>query len=519
MKKILFVATLFFTAFFSQSVFAQSQLSYSGGITEGIKLPKTTEQLLVQSTASQTAGKTQTLSYKEVLFLSGKPDTFEGTLTLKSSSGIPNNKNLGTYTETYQIAPLKTATTGAASKTSTIIFTVNWRRVAGTTQIIKDYELKSWAEQITTGGKTYVLDPKKSAYSKSIIEEKKPGAIYTKGNISGLAVYNVSGSQSGVISMDMDGDVYACDTVWSNTETQRLNVVIDSQIPSDIWQLQVQVRPSVSVNKVIQYSKNEPTAISFDGNYYEVMKNQSILEYTIYQMPKKYEDLVANEGSISIATRNTFEQLHAPENLGFLKGNFAQTDISKLFSMQVLTGSPTKYIPNQAMTRAQFAAALVKAVKVPIAQPATTSSTKKSPTIFLFADVNSTRSDFYYIQAAYNAGIAVGQSNGKFNPDVPITRQEAIAMLINTLGLSNLGMGSSTGMTKFIDNAKIAPWAKSSVSAAEKIGLIRGDTNGAVRPQDKMTKAESAAFINNFVNYLRSGITKDYSENIVNYAN
>ena len=67
------------------------------------------------------------------------------------------------------------------------------------------------------------------------------------------------------------------------------------------------------------------------------------------------------------------------------------------------------------------------------------------------------------------------------------------------------------------DDEDIPVWAKRSIYVADKIGLTTGFPGGYMYPNDYMTKAEAAAFMNRFINYLQEDLKKDYRENIISY--
>ena len=165
---------------------------------------------------------------------------------------------------------------------------------------------------------------------------------------------------------------------------------------------------------------------------------------------------------------------------------------------------------------------LVKAVKLPVEDDSKTkkkTSKKKSEVVnIVFPDVTEDRPEYKYIMAAYKNGLAVGRDNGHFYTDSPIERQEAIVILLRTLGLENLGL-EPTSITPFTDNQYIADWAAKEVYAAARLGIIAGDSDGNFRPKSFVSKAEAAAFVNRLVTYMRSDLLIDYTEHIVNYAN
>ncbi len=501
-------------------VFADvGDFGFFGGISAGRKLPKTTELVLEQQGSKKSDDEFEAV-YKEKMFLTGIPTTFEGLMTVESKQKSGGNSKAGeekkadTFDVEYTIKSTDATTPGNVIDRK-IKYTVNYRKEGN--QVIKDYEIdepNDWKETMTINEVAYTIDNRQSESNISVIESHTPGVTYYKGDISHKAVYTNEGNK---VVWELSGTFYGYDSAWSSTETHR----IDGTVTTDSWQMQYQIRPSVSVGKTLQYSENEPTAISFSGNYREVMQNRSGLSYNIYSMPMGNTYTVPTEGNESIDTFNTFEQLIAPD-LGFLKGHFAEGDIKKLFAMQILDGEPKFYQPSQSITRGQFVSMLVKAVKLPVEDDSKTkkkTSKKKSEVVnIVFPDVTEDRPEYKYIMAAYKNGLAVGRDNGHFYTDSPIERQEAIVILLRTLGLENLGL-EPTSITPFTDNQYIADWAAKEVYAAARLGIIAGDSDGNFRPKSFVSKAEAAAFVNRLVTYMRSDLLIDYTEHIVNYAN
>lgn len=474
-------------------------LGFFGGFSEGRKLPKTTEQL-IQSKNNKNTKNQVTMPYKEVIFLTGTPTEFNGNITINSKS--EPTEDIGNYKVNYKIQKGDTTAEGVDINRN-IEYNVNFRKENN--QTIKDFEVSKWTETINVSGKNFALDPKQSKSSISIIEDKTPGVTYYKGDISQRAVYTTEGSP---ITYDINGVIYGYSSAWSSTETQKLNCTVST--PD--WQMEFQIRPSVSVGKTLQYSDNEPTAISFAGNYKEIMQNKSGLKYDIYTLPPQFY-YTEKTGQASIPSFNTFEQLIAP-NTEFLKGHFAEHDIKKLFAMQIIEGDPKFYKPNQAITRGEFTEMLVKAIKLPIED--INNNKKGAPIEIAFSDVMPERKEYPYIMAALKSGLAVGKNDGRFHIDEPIERQEAIVILLRALGLEYLGL-DPTPITPFVDDKYIANWAKKEVYAANRISIVSGDANGKFNPKALMSKAEGAAIINRLINYMRKDMQIDYAENIVNF--
>ncbi len=481
-------------------------MGYFGGTSEGRRLLKTSDEVLQKAGTSKSSNsKNASFDYKEMVFLGGEPSVFEGTMTVKSNGDNIDyiKEPSGSYKESYTID--SNSKTGDTSIKRAVTYNVNY--YTSGQQVIKDYEATSWKETITTPNGSFTLDEDASNFDMSIIEDHKPGVVYYKGDISSQAVYTDGTTQY------QEGSFYGYYSAYSSTETHRMDGTIDFGDGSG--QYQYQVRPSVTVDKTIVYDKNEPQLTSFEGNYKEVISNESGLMYDVYITPPQYYN-VTKSGQTDIQSFNTFEQLVAPDT-SYLKGNFAEYDIKKLFAMGILDGDPKHYQPTQAITRGQYVEMLAKAIKLDTTKYEGKTGSKKNPTPIVFPDVPSTRDDYKYIMAAYESGLTIGRQNGHYYPDAPLTREEAIVILLRALGLETLGL-DSTPVTPFADDAKISSWAKRNIYAAQRIGLISGDANGNFNPQSFVTKGEAAALVNRLIDYMRNDLADDYGRNIVHFA-
>jgi len=113
----------------------------------------------------------------------------------------------------------------------------------------------------------------------------------------------------------------------------------------------------------------------------------------------------------------------------------------------------------------------------------------KEPTEISFNDVEGHWAK-EVIQQAIRKGIVKGYADGTFKPNASITRAEFTVMLMNALQTEY----TETTLS-FTDLAKIGAWAQSAVARAVKAGFIQGDTEGAFRPNDAVTRAEMAVMV------------------------
>jgi hypothetical protein len=485
-------------------------MGFHGGISESRHLPRTLETVLLEQNDGRRSRRNSRnssieMAYSEFVFLNGAPVLLEGTKTV-----VPGSPERDSTSGTYETEHRVTANAGAGDTiTRTKAFDVQYRLEGR--QMIYTYVLNknTWSETIAVGGNTFRLDPARSSFVISIFEDRTPGINFYRGDISARLVY--TGGPDGITTVEKTGEFYGFSTAWSATETHRINV----SITNDNWALQYQIRPSVNVNKELQFVYNEPTIISFEGNYRELHQSFAGLRYDIFTKPNSMWD-IPDTGSHSMETFNVFEQLPAPD-LSFIRGHSAEDDIHRLFAMQILQGDTRFFVPNQAITRGQFLTALARTIKLPVEEvvlPRATRGQQPVP-LTLFSDVNSDRPEFRYIQAIQRAGIAFGRADGKFYFDYPISRQEAVVTTIRALGLTNLGL-NPTVVSPFLDSDSIADWAIRDVNVALLLDLIAPDVNGNLNPRRAMSKAEAAAMLNHLLDYMRNGIVAHYSEQLVN---
>ncbi|MCL2577450.1 MAG: S-layer homology domain-containing protein [Defluviitaleaceae bacterium] len=535
MKKQVFTALLVIILVVSMlpvTVFARphriGDMGFHGGISEARHLPRTLETIMLEqgvTNRNNRSGRNSAIrmAYSEYIFLGGTPVLYEGTMDIIPgipspfwTAPVPDDGNTaGTYRVEHHVprqgarAPAQGEDTSEVSITRTSIFDVQYNIVDN--QVIYTYVIDktTWAERIVTAEGTFTLDPARSTFVISIHEDRTPAVSFYRGDISARLVYTREGAGDTIVVKD--GEFYGFATAWSATETHVTNV----SVVNDNWALQYQIRPSVSVNKILQYVQNTPTIISFEGNFRELHQSFAGLRYDIFVKPNSMWD-VPDTGNHSMETFNVFEQLPASD-LSFLRGHPAEDDIHRLFAMQILQGDPRFYIPNQAITRGQFLTALARTIKLPVEEVVLPRARRgqQPVALTLFSDVNSDRPEFRYIQAIQRAGIAFGRADGKFYFDYPISRQEAIVTTIRALGLTQLGL-NPTVISPFADSDDIAYWAIRDVNAALMLDIIAPDAEGNLHPRREISKGEAAALFNHLLEFMRNGIVRHYSEQMVN---
>lgn len=474
------------------------EIGYFGGVSDGRNLPYTIDAYVDSGIKPETQ-----FDYREVVFLSGTPVVCRGTITVTKDDVDFAAEPVGTYTERYTVSASDADTETTINRN--ITFVTSYRVLDGVfkRQIIRTSILSRWTESITVGGVAYTLLPDESTFSKASVEDVTAGVSYFDTEISYHARYSADGTNT--VDMLVNGDSYGYQQPWSKLETQDLTIQISND-GGETYSTVVDIKPVLEAKKTIYYDQTSPYPISFGGTYNQRLERQGTLTYAIETGSATLtDDQMTGEALISPA--NEVEKLVIPENLEFIEGHWAQEDLKKLYSMEIFTETPHNGMQIEAMSRGAFVKALSLAMRIDTsAYEATTRTKRVMPQIF--GDVPSTHPYYKYVMGAYDTKLVNGIGED-FDVDVPITRQEAFTIYVRVIGLERLGV-TDAPKTPFIDDAKIAEWARKEIMAGYNLGIIKGDASGKVNPTTWISKAEGAAIINRLIDYLREEIATDY---------
>ncbi|HEY9761678.1 MAG TPA: S-layer homology domain-containing protein [Trichocoleus sp.] len=169
-----------------------------------------------------------------------------------------------------------------------------------------------------------------------------------------------------------------------------------------------------------------------------------------------------------------------------LGDHWAKPFIEALAQHNLIRGLDTgEFQPNAPMTRAQYAALLMKAFQ-PQAKLPPTSFTDVSPS-FWAADA---------IQSAYRAGFLSGFPDYTFAPDHPLVRVQAWVSLVNGLGLLAGQPANLALLTRFVDRQNIPTYAQEAVAKATQMGLVVNSPEvQQLRPNNVASRADIAAAV------------------------
>ena len=153
--------------------------------------------------------------------------------------------------------------------------------------------------------------------------------------------------------------------------------------------------------------------------------------------------------------------------------HWSKDAVNDMASRLIVNGvNETHYNPNAAITRAEFAAIIVRALGLP-------ENGKTVP----YGDVKS--SDWFVgaVAKAQEYDIIKGYEDGTFRPSKTITRVEAMAMIARAMKLTGLdtnvsGVDAVSVLSSFVDGAAVDAWAKQAAAAVVKNGLVKGSEAG-----------------------------------------
>lgn len=174
---------------------------------------------------------------------------------------------------------------------------------------------------------------------------------------------------------------------------------------------------------------------------------------------------------------------------GDIAASFAKDQIVYLAARTIIKGTDEgMYSPKANVTRADFTLILARAAGADL------SAYQGSA----FGDVGA---DAYYAQSvawAAAKGIASGVSEGRFNPNATITREQMVAMIARYAAAMGYKLPATAKPVAFADASSISAYAKQAAAAVQQAGVINGITSGSqtlFAPKQFATREETAKMI------------------------
>ncbi|MCD1261739.1 S-layer homology domain-containing protein [Paenibacillus athensensis] len=99
------------------------------------------------------------------------------------------------------------------------------------------------------------------------------------------------------------------------------------------------------------------------------------------------------------------------------------------------------------------------------------------------------------IEFVKRTGLMIGDENGNFRPDVPLTRGEMAVIAARLKQLASPVPEQSS----FVDVAA-SHWASPAIEAAHRAQIVDGYPDGTYKPNGQLTRAEAVAIVNRLLN-------------------
>jgi hypothetical protein len=210
--------------------------------------------------------------------------------------------------------------------------------------------------------------------------------------------------------------------------------------------------------------RHVPTKIVLiEGKYYAVIKSLTNSTYSVVWHPREFSD-VAN--------------------------HWAKDAVNDMGSRMVIEGTGNgMFSPNQDITRAEFAAIIVRGLGLKLENGDES-----------FSDVKA--ADWYNsaINTAFEYQLISGFEDGTFRPDDKITREQAMVIISKAMALTKLneklvGKAAEDTLRLFTDESDASEWAVSGIADTVQAGIVLGSNGAELAPKAFITRAEVAAIV------------------------
>lgn len=179
-------------------------------------------------------------------------------------------------------------------------------------------------------------------------------------------------------------------------------------------------------------------------------------------------------------------ELQAPDKtFSDIADNESKIAIEALAERSILNGrTDDMFFPDDTMTRAEFAAVMVRGLGLTAAENDVFSDVKKDD--WFFSAVNT----------AYGCGIVNGVTQTEFDPNGTITREAAAVMIARSAALCGIDTEINEAAARdvlagFTDYTGASTWAMPSLAICVKKNIL-SDKEIVLRPRDAVTRAEIA---------------------------
>ncbi|NEW06962.1 hypothetical protein GK047_13205 [Paenibacillus sp. SYP-B3998] len=192
---------------------------------------------------------------------------------------------------------------------------------------------------------------------------------------------------------------------------------------------------------------------------------------------------------VNSLTNSTYSVIWHPLEFKDVELHWAKKAVNDMGSRMVINGVGNgSFNPDQDITRAEFAAILIRGLGLKLKAGATP-----------FSDVDRKEWFASAIGTAFTYNLISGLEDGTFRPNDKITREQAMTIMGRAMTITGLEAKPSQIteqlLNAFTDAGTISNWAKSGISDCLQSGLVSGRTSTELAPKVFITRAEVAVIV------------------------
>ncbi|HEX7055691.1 MAG TPA: InlB B-repeat-containing protein [Bacilli bacterium] len=189
-------------------------------------------------------------------------------------------------------------------------------------------------------------------------------------------------------------------------------------------------------------------------------------------------------------TNSTYALIWNPLEFQDVASHWAKNAINDMGARKIVYGvGGNAYEPDRDVTRAEFAAIILRALGIRIVDGETP-----------FSDVKKTNPYAGVVHTAYAYHLISGYEDGTFRPMDRVSREQAMVILAKAMEVTKLtaklhGKSHDQLLRMYNDADQVSGWATSSVTSCLQAGIAYGRSNTALDPKANVTRAEVAVMV------------------------
>ncbi|MCR4429640.1 MAG: InlB B-repeat-containing protein [Tepidanaerobacteraceae bacterium] len=192
---------------------------------------------------------------------------------------------------------------------------------------------------------------------------------------------------------------------------------------------------------------------------------------------------------INSLTDSIYSVIWNPVTVKSVENHWSKGAVNDMAS-RLIIGDPDEFIPDNQITRAEFAEYIVKAMGV---------YRIEAVNEIEFNDVDKMHPKANAIKTAIEYGIVKGYPDGSFKPDQHITRAEAMVMYSRAMDIVGLIGSGKNRIDSYEDKDSVPVWAYEHVKKVVSAKVFNGNDELKLLPLKSFTYAEAAQAIRNLL--------------------